>query len=238
MKVTLIGYGRMGKLIEQILTEQGHEIITTIDNDKEWEEHFDQFLQSDVAIEFSTPQTVIANMERCFANHVPVVVGTTGWQDQREEMICKCKAAGSSMVFGSNFSIGANLFFTINEIFAQMMNAQPQYNVAVEETHHITKKDAPSGTAITTAQIILDQLTRKNNWKLNGTADDEIGITAHRVGDTAGIHKVTYTCDEDFIEIAHTANGRVGFAKGAVKAAQWLCINPGVYDIKEIFGKL
>lgn len=235
MKVSLIGYGRMGKLIEQILLQEGHEVITTIDNEEEWKERLPLFKQSDVAIEFSMPQTVIANIKRCIEYRIPVVVGTTGWQDQREEMIALCKANSSSMIFGSNYSIGANLFFAINETFAKMMDAQTQYDVAVEETHHITKKDAPSGTAITTAQIIIDQLQRKNGWKLGEADENEISITANRVGDAAGIHKVTYTCDEDFIEITHTANGRVGFAKGAVKAAAWLINHPGVYEFKDIF---
>ena len=238
MKVTIIGYGKMGKEIEKILLRAGHEVLATIDNDQEWTERQDAFLRSDVAIEFSTPQTVIGNLNRCFEHHIPVVSGTTGWQDQREAVIARCKAEGGSLVYGSNFSIGANLFFAINSLMAKMMNEQSQYEVSIDETHHITKKDAPSGTAITTAQLILAQLQRKHGWKLGEAPADEIAVRAHRVGDAAGIHTVTYTSDEDKIEITHTANSRLGFAQGAVKAAAWLVKNPGIYEFKDIFGQL
>ncbi|MBQ9435917.1 MAG: 4-hydroxy-tetrahydrodipicolinate reductase [Bacteroidales bacterium] len=238
MKVTIIGYGKMGKEIEKILLRAGHEVLATIDNDHEWTERMDKFLQSNVAIEFSTPQTVIGNLNRCFEHHIPVVSGTTGWQDQREAVIARCKAEGGSLVYGSNFSIGANLFFAINSLMAKMMNEQSQYDVSIDETHHITKKDAPSGTAITTAQLLLAELQRKHGWKLGDAAADEIAVRAHRVGDAAGIHTVTYTSDEDRIEITHTANSRLGFAQGAVKAAAWLVKNPGIYEFKDIFGRL
>lgn len=238
MKVTIIGYGKMGKEIEKILLRAGHEVLATIDNDQEWTERMDKFLRSDVAIEFSTPQTVIGNLNRCFEHHIPVVSGTTGWQDQREAVIARCKAQGGSLVYGSNFSIGANLFFAINSLMAKMMNEQSQYDVSIDETHHITKKDAPSGTAITTAQLLLAELQRKHGWKLGDAAADEIAVRAHRVGDAAGIHTVTYTSDEDRIEITHTANSRLGFAQGAVKAAAWLVKNPGIYEFKDIFGRL
>ncbi len=238
MKVTIIGYGKMGKEIEKILLRAGHEVLATIDNDQEWAERMDKFLQSDVAIEFSTPQTVIGNLNRCFEHHIPVVSGTTGCQDQREAVIARCKAQGGSLVYGSNFSIGANLFLAINTLMAKMMNEQSQYEVSIDETHHITKKDAPSGTAITTAQLILAQLQRKHGWKLGEATADEIAVRAHRVGDAAGIHTVTYTSDEDKIEITHTANSRLGFAQGAVKAAAWLVKNPGIYEFKDIFGQL
>ena len=238
MKVTIIGYGKMGKEIEKILLRAGHEVLATIDNDQEWTERQDAFLRSDVAIEFSTPQTVIGNLNRCFEHHIPVVSGTTGWQDQREAVIARCKAEGGSLVYGSNFSIGANLFFAINSLMAKMMNEQSQYEVSIDETHHITKKDAPSGTAITTAQLILAPLQRKHGWKLGEAPADEIAVRAHRVGDAAGIHTVTYTSDEDKIEITHTANSRLGFAQGAVKAAAWLVKNPGIYEFKDIFGQL
>lgn len=238
MKVTIIGYGKMGKEIEKVLLQAGHTVVATIDNEQEWEERLEIFLQSDVAIEFSMPQTVIANLNRCFKHHIPVVSGTTGWQDQRDEVIARCKAQNGSLVYGSNFSIGANLFFAINEAMAKMMNEQSQYDVSIDETHHITKKDAPSGTAITTAQLILAQLQRKHGWKLDEASADEIAVRAHRVGDAAGIHTVTYTSDEDQIEITHTANSRLGFAKGAVKAAAWLVKNPGIYEFKDIFGQL
>ena len=238
MKVTIIGYGKMGKEIEKILLRAGHEVLATIDNDQEWTERQDAFLRSDVAIEFSTPQTVIGNLNRCFEHHIPVVSGTTGWQDQREAVIARCKAEGGSLVYGSNFSIGANLFFAINSLMAKMMNEQSQYEVSIDETHHITKKDAPSGTALTTAQLILAQLQRKHGWKLGEAPADEIAVRAHRVGDAAGIHTVTYTSDEDKIEITHTANSRLGFAQGAVKAAAWLVKNPGIYEFKDIFGQL
>ena len=238
MKVPIIGYGKMGKEIEKILLRAGHEVLATIDNDHEWTERMDKFLQSNVAIEFSTPQTVIGNLNRCFEHHIPVVSGTTGWQDQREAVIARCKAEGGSLVYGSNFSIGANLFFAINSLMAKMMNEQSQYDVSIDETHHITKKDAPSGTAITTAQLLLAELQRKHGWKLGDAAADEIAVRAHRVGDAAGIHTVTYTSDEDRIEITHTANSRLGFAQGAVKAAAWLVKNPGIYEFKDIFGRL
>lgn len=239
MKVALLGYGKMGKEIEKVLLQAGHEVIVTIDNDQEWVERHDAFIQSDVAIEFSTPQAVINNLYRCFEHHVPVVSGTTAWLEHKDEVIARCTEYEGSFIYGSNFSIGANLFFAVNEIMAQMMNEQSQYELSIDETHHITKKDAPSGTAITTAQVIMSQLQRKCNWKLGEeAAADEIAIRAHRVGDAAGIHTVTYTSDEDSLQITHTANSRLGFAKGAVKAAAWLLDNPGIYEFKDIFGRL
>ncbi|MBR0078085.1 MAG: 4-hydroxy-tetrahydrodipicolinate reductase [Bacteroidales bacterium] len=236
MRATIIGYGRMGHEIEKLLSTVGLELVTTIDNDQEWRERADVFRSSDVAIEFSTPATVISNLYRCFDAGVPVVCGTTGWYDQSEEVLAYCRRTSNALVYGSNFSIGANLFFKINELTAQLMNRQTQYDVMVEETHHTAKKDAPSGTAITTANLIINNLNRKTGWKLDdGSNASDIKVVAHRIGNEPGTHVVRYQSDNDYIEITHKAFNRTIFAQGAVRAARWLAGHKGIYSFKDIF---
>ena len=236
MKATLIGYGRMGHEIEKLLPTVGLEMVTTIDNNEEWMARAEAFRSSDVAIEFSTPATVVGNLYRCFDAGVPVVCGTTGWYDRSAEVLEHCRKTSNALVYGSNFSIGANLFFKINELTAQMMNHQAQYDVMVEETHHTAKKDAPSGTAITTANLIIDHLDRKTGWKLNAADNPaDINVVAHRIGNEPGTHTVRYQSDNDLIEITHRAFNRAIFAQGAVRAARWLIDHKGIHEFKNIF---
>ena len=236
MKATLIGYGRMGREIEKLLPTVGLELAATIDNEEEWVACAEAFRTSDVAIEFSTPDTVIDNLHRCFDAGVPVVCGTTGWYDRSEEILAHCRRTSNALVYGSNFSIGANLFFKINELTAQLMNRQEQYDVMIEETHHTAKKDAPSGTAITTANLIIDNLNRKTGWKLDDASNPaDINVVAHRIGNEPGTHVVRYQSDNDLIEITHRAFNRTIFAQGAARAARWLIGHKGIYTFKDIF---
>lgn len=236
MKATLIGYGRMGREIEKLLPSVGLELAAAIDNEEDWIVCAESFRNSDVAIEFSTPDTVVGNLHRCFAAGVPVVCGTTGWTAQRNEVLEACRKSSGALVYGSNFSIGANLFFKINELTAQLMNRQIQYDVRVEETHHTAKKDTPSGTAITTAELIINNLDRKTGWKLNDASNPaDINMLAHRIGNEPGTHVVHYQSDNDYIEITHKAFNRTIFAQGAVRAARWLIGHKGIYSFKDIF---
>ena len=223
IKVAILGYGKMGKEIEKVVLREGMNIVARIDNEEDWETQREAFLSSDVAIEFSTPGTVVKNLTRCFEANIPVVCGTTGWTNVEKEILKQCQATSNALIYGSNFSIGANMFFKINDMMAQLMNQQPQYDVTIEETHHIHKKDAPSGTAIAIANIIINQLDRKKEWALEDDSDAaDINIIAHRFGEEAGTHAVKYKSDDDCIILCHKAFNRAIFAQGAVRAARWL----------------
>lgn len=235
-KIAIIGYGKMGKEVERILTQEHIAVTAIIDNEADWVEKREQWRQCDVAIEFSTPATVVANLKRCIEAQIPVVCGTTGWESQQAEIIQLCKVHSSALIYGSNFSIGANLFFKVNELLAQMMNKQTRYDVQIEEIHHTAKLDIPSGTAITTANVILPQLDRKDYWTLDAEpAANAIRIEALRVGNETGTHTVQYRSANDQIKITHQAFNRIDFAGGAVKAALWLTQHHGVYAFKDIF---
>ena len=204
IKVAILGYGKMGKEIEKVVLREGMNIVARIDNEEDWETQREAFLSSDVAIEFSTPGTVVKNLTRCFEANIPVVCGTTGWTNVEKDIIKQCQATSNALIYGSNFSIGANMFFKINDLMAQLMNQQPQYDVTIEETHHIHKKDAPSGTAIAIANIIINQLDRKKEWALEDDSDAaDINIIAHRFGEEAGTHAVKYKSDDDCIILCH-----------------------------------
>lgn len=241
LKFAILGYGKMGREIEKILLSKGVEVAVVIDNQEDWKDAKKlQLLQNcDVAVEFSQPDMALENLFRCFEMRVPIVCGTTGWHNRLEEVLEICRQKETSFIYGSNFSIGANLFFELNRFAAQLMNRHPQYRAIVEETHHTAKKDAPSGTAITTAKVILEELDSVKDWKLCETTiapkPDLLPIVAYREGEVAGIHKVTYTSANDDIQISHTAHSRAMLAEGAVKAAIWLVKNPGVYNFAEIF---
>lgn len=223
-KFAILGYGKMGKEVEKILLSRQEEIVARIDNEEDWQKQWGNFLGADVAIEFSMPSVAVDNFKKCFDNHIPLVAGTTGWYDRQEEVLDYCRQCGSSFVFGSNFSIGVNVFFKLNELLADIMKNQSAFQVAIEETHHITKKDAPSGTAIHLAQIIEKQYDK--------TID--VPIKSFRLTDVPGIHKVTYQSENETIELTHTAKNRVELAQGAVKAALWLLQHPGIYDFKDV----
>lgn len=234
LKVALIGYGKMGKEIEKLLPGNC-KINLIIDNLSDWQSKGDLLLQTDVAIEFSTPDSAWENCKRCFEIGIPVVTGTTGWNNQLETLLSMAHSKSASFIHGSNFSIGANLFFSVNQYLAALMNHQEQYGISISETHHLAKIDKPSGTAVTLTELILKEIDRKKGWLLSQEEDQKIPVYAYREEDVTGIHEVCYTSKEDEILLRHKANNRQGFALGAIKAAQWLVNNPGVYDFKNIF---
>lgn len=233
----------MGKLIEQLAKERGHEVILIIDADNQDELQSDRFKEADVAIEFSTPQAVLSNIHAAFTANVPIVVGTTGWYDQLTNLQKQCAESNNTLLYASNFSVGVNVFFQVNRILAKLMNRYPQYEVQLEEIHHTQKLDAPSGTAITIAEGILDGLERKNIWvnELVGqeegrlTKPDELLIESHRIDQVPGTHTVIYSSEVDEIEFKHTAHNRAGFALGAILAAEWLEGKRGFYSINDLF---
>ena len=223
-KFAILGYGKMGKEVEKILVAHQEEIVARIDNEEDWQQQWEQFLTADVAIEFSMPTVAVDNFKKCFDKRIPLVAGTTGWYDRMDEVLEYCRRTSNNFIFGSNFSIGVNVFFHLNELLADMMKKHDTFHVSIEETHHITKKDAPSGTAIHLAQIIENQYDNKI----------EVPIESFRLTDVPGIHKVIYQSENETIELTHTAKNRVELARGAVKAAFWLLQHPGIYDFKDI----
>jgi 4-hydroxy-tetrahydrodipicolinate reductase len=224
MKIALLGYGKMGQTIEKIALKNNHEIVAKIDNDDDWKRLENEMKQADVAIEFSTPQTVVENMFRCFDLHIPIVVGTTGWNQQKDEIFSYCKKYQKTLFHASNFSIGVNLFFELNKQLAQMMKNYSDYNVHLEEIHHLQKLDKPSGTAISLADDLIS-VAETGHYP---------SIQSFREEDVFGIHRVFYESNEDIIEIKHEAKSRDGFAKGAVFAAEWLVGKVGVYTMSEL----
>lgn len=222
MKIALIGYGRMGHEIEKIAIERGHTIVSKIDVSNREEFDSDDFRSADVAIEFSTPESAIDNYRNAFKVNVPVVAGTTGWLEHLDEVKKACEIDGQTFFYASNYSLGVNIFFAVNKYLAKIMNAYPDYNVEMEETHHIHKLDAPSGTAITLAEGVLSNIDRKNAWKLEKEEKPtDIAIHCIREGEVPGNHKVVYKSDFDSIMIEHDAQSRKGFALGAVLAAEF-----------------
>lgn len=237
MKFALLGYGKMGKEIEKLARENGHEIVLIIDQPEEWEKSFSELSRADVAIDFSTPDSVIANIHACFDAGIPVVVGTTGWHEQIDEIKAECLARGQSFFWAPNFSIGVNIFFGLNRNLASIMSNWPEYEISLEETHHIQKLDVPSGTAIVLANDIIRHHSRKQKWVKESTEDPgDLGIRSYRVEDVTGTHKVIYDSPDDLIEIIHTAKSRRGFANGAILAAEWLVGNHGFFEMKDLLG--
>ncbi len=235
MKIALIGYGKMGKTIEQIALNRGHQIVSIVDINNPEEFQSDNFKSADVAIEFTTPATAFDNYMKSFAAGVPVVSGTTGWLDRIGEIKEKCAKEGKTFFYASNFSIGVNIFFALNKYLAKIMNNFPVYNVSMTETHHIHKLDAPSGTAITLAEGILENVDRKERWTLE-TAEQpsDLPIHAIREGEVPGIHEVTYESDVDYISIKHDAKSRAGFALGAVVAAEFTAGKKGFLGMDDM----
>ena len=240
MKVALIGYGKMGKEIEKVILEQnaGDEIVLKITDDNLNELTVENLKKCDVAIEFTQPEAAIGNIYKCFEAGVPVVVGTTAWLDKLSEVKDECVDKNGTLFFSPNYSIGVNIFWEVNRRLAELMNTQQQYEVSMEETHHTEKKDAPSGTAVKTAEVILQELKSKNTWSLettgNGQKTMEIPIIAKREPNVPGTHTVTYTSSVDFIEIKHEAKNRRGFAEGAVMAARFVIGKKGVFEMKDL----
>ncbi|WP_281238968.1 4-hydroxy-tetrahydrodipicolinate reductase [Flavobacterium praedii] len=229
MKIALLGYGKMGQVIERIALERGHEIVLKKDEFNT----YDGLSTADVAIDFSVPSAAVSNISSCFNANVPVVSGTTGWLEHYDEMIALCKAKNGGFISSSNFSLGVNLFFEFNEYLAKIMSKFDHYKVNMEEIHHDQKLDAPSGTAISLAKGIIEN-SNYTNWTLDTPKEDQIHIEAIRVGTVPGTHTVTYNSDVDSIEIKHTALNREGFALGAVIAAEWLAGKHGIYTMKDV----
>jgi len=235
MKIALIGYGKMGKTIEQIALSRGHQIVSIVDINNPEEFQSVNFKSADVAIEFTTPATAFDNYMKSFAVGVPVVSGTTGWLDRISEIKEKCEKEGKTFFYASNFSIGVNIFFALNKYLAKIMNNFPSYNISMTETHHIHKLDAPSGTAITLAEGILENVDRKERWTLE-TAEQPTDLPIHaiREGEVPGIHEVTYESDVDYISIKHDAKSRAGFALGAVVAAEFTAGKKGFLGMDDM----
>jgi 4-hydroxy-tetrahydrodipicolinate reductase len=231
MKIALLGYGKMGKTIEALAQEAGHEVVYTSDKDLKR----GVFKEADVAIEFSTPGAAFENIQKCLKEGIPVVSGTTGWLDKYDEVLKLCEDRNGSFIYASNFSIGVNLFFGLNEYLAKQMKQRSEYDVRISETHHTQKKDAPSGTAITLVEDILENLGY-SNWFLEGTTGDGVPIKAQREGDVKGIHEVEYRSEVDKISIRHEAFSRDGFARGALLAAEWLQDKKGVFSMQDVLG--
>ncbi len=237
MNIALIGYGKMGKAIESIAVERGHIVNLKIDIS-----NLDQFTipnlqQCDVAIEFTGPETAAENITRCLNASVPVVCGSTGWLQQLEAVTQLCKELDGALLYASNFSIGVNLFFELNEHLARLMNNYPAYDVSIEEIHHTQKKDAPSGTAISIADQLLEINSHKKKWVNRDAAiTEELSIISKRIDPAAGTHSVKYSSAIDDIEIIHKAHNRQGFATGAVLAAEFIQHKKGIYGMKDVLG--
>lgn len=229
MKIALLGYGKMGKVIERIALERGHEIVLKKDEFNT----YDGLSTADVAIDFSVPSAAVSNISNCFNANVPVVSGTTGWLEHYDEMIALCKTKNGGFISSSNFSLGVNLFFEFNEYLAKIMSKFDHYKLDMEEIHHDQKLDAPSGTAISLAKGVIEN-SNYTNWTLDNPKENEIHIEAIRTGTVPGTHTVTYNSEVDSIEIKHTAHNREGFALGAVIAAEWLAGKHGVFTMKDV----
>ena len=230
MKIALLGYGKMGKVIERIALERGHEIVLKKDEFNT----YDGLSTADVAIDFSVPTAAVSNISSCFNNNVPVVSGTTGWLEHFDEMIALCNEKQGGFISSSNFSLGVNIFFELNEYLAKIMSQFDSYKVSMEEIHHTQKLDAPSGTAISLAKGVIEN-SNYANWTLDEAKNNnEIHIEAKRIGDVPGTHTVTYDSIVDSIELKHTAHNREGFALGAVIAAEWLAGKTGIYIMKDV----
>jgi 4-hydroxy-tetrahydrodipicolinate reductase len=236
MKIALIGYGKMGKTIERIALERGHEIVSVIDVDNIDDFDSEAFKSAAVAIEFTVPQVALSNYRRAFASGVPVVSGTTGWTEELPQLKREIEEGGKTLFWSSNFSIGVNVFMAVNKYLASIMNQFPNYNVEMTEVHHTQKLDAPSGTAITLAEGILEKLDRKSVWvKETETKPQEMAIKSIREGQVPGIHTIRYESEVDSIEITHDAKSREGFALGAVVAAEFTAGKKGFLGMADLF---
>jgi len=235
MKIALIGYGKMGKEIERIAVSRGHEVNLIIDINNAEDLTVENLRKSDVAIEFTIPGSAVKNYYTCFEAGIPVVSGTTGWLSKKEEVHKKCAETNGTFFYGSNFSVGVNLFLEQNKKLAELMAQRPEYNVEMTEVHHTQKLDAPSGTAISLAEDIIEILPAKKNWVNDKKpANDELNIRSERRGEVPGIHTIKYDSDVDFIEITHSAKSRKGFALGAVLAAEFCMDHSGILSMKDL----
>lgn len=237
MKIALIGYGKMGHAIEDIAVKNGHEIVLTISIENTEDLTLQNLQKADVAIEFTGPESAVFNLNTCFDAGVPVVCGSTGWLDEWENIKHACLKKNGSLLYASNFSIGVNLFFELNSYLSQLMKDYEAYEVKMEEIHHTQKRDAPSGTAITLAEQIMQNIHWKKQWVNEENSNKEqLEILSKRIDPAPGTHKVMYTSAVDDIEIIHTAHNRIGFAGGAVKAAEFLKDKKGIFTMKDVLG--
>ena len=235
MNIALIGYGKMGHMIEEVATQRGHKIVLKIDVTNQDDFTKQNISAANVAIEFTNPDSAFQNVIKCIEFHIPVVSGSTGWNQKLDEAKNYCKQTNGSFLHTSNFSVGVNIFFEINKLLAQLMASQPEYDVTMREIHHTAKKDAPSGTAVTLAEQILSNLPRKKNWvNKQSTANEELSIISERVDPAPGTHYVKYASEVDDIEIIHTAHSRKGFALGAVLAAEYISNKKGIFSMKDV----
>ena len=229
MKIALLGYGKMGKVIERIALERGHIIVLRKDEFNT----FDGLETADVAIDFSAPSSAVDNISTAINLGVPVISGTTGWLENYHEIVKLCNNKNAAFLYGSNFSLGVNLFFELNDYLAKLMSKFKDYNVSMEEIHHTQKLDKPSGTAISLANAIINH-TDKNNWAIENPKKDDLNIDVKRIDDVPGTHTITYNSEVDFIEIKHVAHNREGFALGAIIAAEWIIGKKGVFSMKDV----
>ncbi|MGV9004694.1 4-hydroxy-tetrahydrodipicolinate reductase [Flavobacterium sp.] len=229
MKIALLGYGKMGHVIERIALERGHEIVLQ----KTSQNSFDGLNNADVAIDFSLPSVAVENIKTAIEHGIPVISGTTGWLEQYPEMVKLCEAKNGSFLYGSNFSLGVNLFFELNVYLAKMMAKFKEYNVSMEEIHHTQKLDKPSGTAITLANTIIKHSDKKN-WAIENPTPSDVFIDVKREENVPGTHCVLYTSEVDYIKIEHVAHNREGFALGAVVAAEWILGKKGIFSMKDV----
>ncbi len=237
MNICIIGYGKMGKEIEKTAIARGHQVNLIIDIQNREDLISKELSSSDVAIDFTRPEVAMDNIRACFQAGIPIVTGTTGWYENLPDILEECSQMNQTLFYASNFSIGMNLFFNVNKYMAEIMNSVSDYEVSISETHHTQKLDAPSGTAITIADIIIKSLDRKNNWKLTDTTSpNTIAIEAKREGDVKGFHEVKYESEIDTIKFSHLAKSRKGFAIGAVMAAEFIRDKKGVFTMNDLLG--
>ncbi len=237
MNIALLGYGKMGRAIEEIALQNGHEIVLKISIENTEDLTVANLQKADVAIEFTGPESAADNLKACFDAGVPVVCGSTGWLDKWDEIKNFCLANKGALVYASNFSIGVNLFFELNTYLARLMKEYESYDVKMEEIHHTQKKDFPSGTAITLAGQILENIERKKLWvNYPAVKEEELEIISKRIDPAPGTHQIKYTSIIDDIEIIHTAHNRMGFAGGAVKAAEFIIGKKGIFTMKDVLG--
>ena len=228
MKIALLGYGKMGKTIEKIAVSRGHSIVIKADTNTDY-----NIKEADIAIDFSVPNAAYNNISNCLFHDVPVISGTTGWLKDYDKAVALCNEKQGAFIYASNFSLGVNIFFELNKVLSQLMKGLPQYKISLEEIHHTQKLDAPSGTAISLANEIIKH-SEYTGWTIDSPKSNELGITAKRIENVPGTHKITYHSNVDDIQIKHTAHNREGFALGAVIAAEWLLGKKGVYSMKDV----
>lgn len=233
MKIALFGYGKMGQLIETLAVEQGHEIVARVSLEKPISYWKESLSMAEVAIEFSVPSMALTHIRACMALRLPVVVGTTGWYEQLDILKLECERAGASVLYASNFSVGVHLFWKLVSEASALMHRYPAYSVRLHEIHHAAKLDAPSGTAITTAEKVMKHYPPFKNWVLGPGDAHQLGIEAERSGEVPGTHELIFTSDNDSIRLVHEASNRRGFAEGALQAAGWLRGRNGFYSIDD-----